>query len=237
MRHVTLTLPTMHIILEISSHGSGEGWRTLEIFRLGCAVVVVQVNFAILCWTEPPNKLLPIPEWLFYRNFRGWPFLCYYFLVVCNFANFIFLSVDKTIVLFSAEFVSKLACRTGVVIVIIIIINGGGGVRRTKASAEQVRSTSHVRQGKVQKNCRPAFPCCVCLALLAHFTPDFVPLKTRKEKSMFYRLHGNKSLVHSTWKHFVHLNQHGGWDISWKPVIFAQLFAWPHFSLCSKYQG
>ena len=129
---------------------------------------------------------------------------------MCNFANFIFLSVDKTIVLFSAEFVSKLACRTGVVIVIIIIINGGGGVRRTKASAEQVRSTSHVRQGKVQKNCRPAFPCCVCLALLAHFTPDFVPLKTRKEKSMFYRLHGNKSLVHSTWKHFVHLNQHGG---------------------------
>ena len=61
MRHVTLTLPTMHIILEISSHGSGEGWRTLGIFRLGCAVVVVQVNFAILCWTEPPNKLLPIP--------------------------------------------------------------------------------------------------------------------------------------------------------------------------------
>ena len=53
MRHVTLTLPTMHIILEISSHGSGEGWRTLEIFRLGCAVVVVQVNFAILCWAEP----------------------------------------------------------------------------------------------------------------------------------------------------------------------------------------
>ena len=45
-----------------------------------------------------------------------------------NFANFIFLSVDKTIILFSAEFVSKLACRTGVVIVIIIIIiNGGGG--------------------------------------------------------------------------------------------------------------
>ena len=129
---------------------------------------------------------------------------------MCNFANFIFLSVDKRIILFSAEFVSKLACRTGVVIVIIIIIIGGGGVRRTKASAEQVRSTSHVRQGKVQKNCRPAFPCCVCLPLLAHFTPDFVPLKTRKEKSMFYRLHGNKSLVHSTWKHFVHLNQHGG---------------------------
>ena len=48
---------------------------------------------------------------------------------MCNFANFIFLSVDKTIILFSAEFVSKLACRTGVVIVIIIIIiiNGGGG--------------------------------------------------------------------------------------------------------------
>ena len=132
---------------------------------------------------------------------------------MCNFANFIFLSVDKRIILFSAEFVSKLAYRTGVVIVIIIIIIiiiGGGVVRRTKASAEQVRSTSHVRQGKVQKNCRPAFPCCVCLALLAHFTPDFVPLKTRKEKSMFYRLHGNKSLVHSTWKHFVHLNQHGG---------------------------
>ena len=51
---------------------------------------------------------------------------------MCNFANFIFLSVDKTIILFSAEFVSKLACRTGVVIVIIIIIIiiiiiGGGG--------------------------------------------------------------------------------------------------------------
>ena len=54
---------------------------------------------------------------------------------MCNFANFIFLSVEKTIILFSAEFVSKLACRTGVVIVIIIIviiiiiiiINGGGG--------------------------------------------------------------------------------------------------------------
>ena len=48
---------------------------------------------------------------------------------MCNFANFIFLSVDKTIILFSAEFVSKLACRTGVVIVIIIIIiiNAGGG--------------------------------------------------------------------------------------------------------------
>ena len=65
---------------------------------------------------------------------------------MCNFANFIFLSVDKRIILFSAEFVSKLACRTGVVIVIIIIIiiGGGGGGRRTKASAEQVRSTSHV---------------------------------------------------------------------------------------------
>ena len=46
---------------------------------------------------------------------------------MCNFANFIFLSVDKRIILFSAEFVSKLACRTGVVIVIIIIIIGGGG--------------------------------------------------------------------------------------------------------------
>ena len=51
---------------------------------------------------------------------------------MCNFANFIFLSVDKRIILFSAEFVSKLACRTGVVIVIIIIIiiiiiGGGGG--------------------------------------------------------------------------------------------------------------
>ena len=53
---------------------------------------------------------------------------------MCNFANFIFLSVDKTIILFSAEFVSKLAYRTGVVLVIIIIIiiiiiniNGGGG--------------------------------------------------------------------------------------------------------------
>ena len=52
---------------------------------------------------------------------------------MCNFANFIFLSVDKRIILFSAEFVSKLACRTGVVIVIIIIIiiiiiiNAGGG--------------------------------------------------------------------------------------------------------------
>ena len=54
MRHVTLTLPTMHIILEISSHGS-RGVGALEILRLGCAVVVVQVNFAILCWTEPPN--------------------------------------------------------------------------------------------------------------------------------------------------------------------------------------
>ena len=130
---------------------------------------------------------------------------------MCNFANLIFLNVDKTVILFSAEFVCKLACRTGVIIIIIIIIIwGAGGFRRTKASAKQVRSTSHVRQGKVQKNCRPAFPCCVCLALLAHFTPDFVPLKTRKEKSMFYRLHGNKSLVHSTWKHFVHLNQHGG---------------------------
>ena len=49
---------------------------------------------------------------------------------MCNFANFIFLSVDKRIILFSAEFVSKVACRTGVVIVIIIIIiiiGGGGG--------------------------------------------------------------------------------------------------------------
>ena len=49
---------------------------------------------------------------------------------MCNFANFIFLSVDKRIILFSAEFVSKLAYRTGVVIVIIIIIiiiGGGGG--------------------------------------------------------------------------------------------------------------
>lgn len=33
--------------------GGGGG---LEIFRLGCAVVVLQVNFAILCWTEPPNN-------------------------------------------------------------------------------------------------------------------------------------------------------------------------------------
>ena len=46
---------------------------------------------------------------------------------MCNFANFIFLSVDKRIILFSAEFVSKLAYRTGVVIVIIIIIIIGGG--------------------------------------------------------------------------------------------------------------
>ena len=46
---------------------------------------------------------------------------------MCNFANFIFLSVDKRIILFSAESVSKAACRTGVVIVIIIIIGGGGG--------------------------------------------------------------------------------------------------------------
>ena len=132
---------------------------------------------------------------------------------MCNFANFIFLNVGKTVILFSAEFVCKLACRTGVIIIIIIIIiiwGAGGGFRRTKASAKQVRSTSHVRQGKVQKNCIPVFPCYVCLALLARFTPDFVPLKTRKEKSMFYRLHGNKSLIHSTWKHFVHLNQHGG---------------------------
>ena len=132
---------------------------------------------------------------------------------MCNFANFIFLNVDKTVILFLAEFVCKLACRTGVIIIIIIwgaAAGGGGGFRRTKASAKQVRSTSHVRQGKVQKNCIPVFPCCVCLALLARFTPDFVLLKTRKEKSMFYRLHGNKSLVHSTWKHFVHLNQHGG---------------------------
>ena len=104
---------------------------------------------------------------------------------MCNFANFIFLSVDKRIILFSAEFVSKLAYRTGVVIVIIIIIIiiGGGVVRRTKASAEQVRSTSHVRQGKVQKNCRPAFPCCVCLAFLARFTPDFVPLIKPEKKN------------------------------------------------------
>ena len=58
MRHVTLTLPTMHIILEISSLGSGRG--ALEIFRLGCAVVVVQVNFAILCWAEP--QIAPHPR-------------------------------------------------------------------------------------------------------------------------------------------------------------------------------
>ena len=55
---------------------------------------------------------------------------------MCNFANFIFLTVDKTVILFSAEFVCKLACRTGVIIVIIIIIIIGGGVRRTKASEE-----------------------------------------------------------------------------------------------------
>ena len=55
---------------------------------------------------------------------------------MCNFANFIFLSVDKTVILFSAEFVCKLACRTGVIIIIIIIIiiiwgagGGGGGVQ------------------------------------------------------------------------------------------------------------
>lgn len=57
------------------------------------------------------------------------------FLVVCNFANFIFLSVDKTIILFSAEFASKLACRTGVVIVIIIIW-GGGGVQANKGKCQ-----------------------------------------------------------------------------------------------------
>ena len=114
--------------------------------------------------------------------------------------------MDKKIILFSAEFVSKLACRTDVIIIIIIIIIffwGGGGFRRTKASAKRVRSTSYVRQGKAQKNYRPAFPCCVCLALLARFTPDFVPLKTQNEKSMFCRLHGNKNLVHSTWKRFI----------------------------------
>ena len=130
--------------------------------------------------------MLPIPESLFYRNFRGWRFLCCYFLVVCNFANLIFLNVDKTVILFSAEFVCKLACRTGVIIIIIIIIIiiwGVGGFRRTKASAKQVRSTSHVRQGKVQKNCRPAFPCCVCLAFLARFTPDFVPLIKPEKKN------------------------------------------------------
>ena len=48
---------------------------------------------------------------------------------MCNFANFIFLNVDKTVTLFSAEFVCKLACRTGVIIIIIIIIFGGGGVQ------------------------------------------------------------------------------------------------------------
>ena len=58
---------------------------------------------------------------------------------MCNFANFIFLSVDKTIILFSAEFVSKLACRTGVVIVIIIIIIiiiWGGGVQANKGKCQ-----------------------------------------------------------------------------------------------------
>ena len=60
---------------------------------------------------------------------------------MCNFANFIFLSVDKRIILFSAEFVSKLACRTGVVIVIIIIIiiiiGGGGQVNEGKCRASE----------------------------------------------------------------------------------------------------
>ena len=186
MRHVTLTLPTMHIILEISSHGSGEGWRTLGIFRLGCAVVVVQVNFAILCWTEPPNKLLPIPESLFYRNFRGWRFLCYYFLVVCNFANFIFLSVDKRIILFSAEFVSKLAYRTGVVIVIIIIIiiiiiGGGGWSGERRQVPSKWGALVMCDRGRCRKTVDPPSPVvCVCHSWLTSHLILF-PLKPEKK--------------------------------------------------------
>ena len=60
---------------------------------------------------------------------------------MCNFANFIFLNVDKTVILFLAEFVCKLACRTGVIIIIIIIIwgvaaGGGGAVQANEGKCQ-----------------------------------------------------------------------------------------------------